>query len=71
MSKNNREDKNSDKINHGLEAYKTLQEWVRSAPSTMKKIEESGDREEIMRYKKQVKMVLEKLKDIKNEIDNQ
>ena len=71
MSKNNREDKNSEKINHGLEAYKTLREWVKSAPSTMKKIEESGDREEIMRYKKQVKMVLEKLKDIKNEIDNQ
>ena len=63
MNKKNKED-----INHGYEAYKTLEEWVKSVPSSIKKLEDKGDKDELMRYKKQVKMVLDKLEDIKNEI---
>ena len=63
MNKKNKEDRN-----HGYEAYKTLEEWVKSVPSSIKKLEDKGDKDELMRYKKQVKMVLDKLEDIKNEI---
>ena len=63
MNKKNKEDRN-----HGYEAYKTLEEWVKSVPIAMKKLEDKGDKDELMRYKKQVKMVLDKLEDIKNEI---
>ena len=56
--------------NHGYEAYKTLEEWVKSVPSSIKKLEDKGDKDELMRYKKQVKMVLDKLEDIKNEIES-
>ena len=60
--------KNKEGRNHGYEAYKTLEEWVKSVPSSIKKLEDKGDKDELMRYKKQVKMVLDKLEDIKNEI---
>tara|TARA_B100000073_G_C23730513_1_gene570669 strand:- start:2372 stop:2572 length:201 start_codon:yes stop_codon:yes gene_type:complete len=62
--------KNKEGRNHGYEAYKTLEEWVKSVPSSIKKLEDKGDKDELMRYKKQVKMVLDKLEDIKNEIEN-
>tara|TARA_B100000287_G_scaffold401175_1_gene420991 strand:+ start:1391 stop:1591 length:201 start_codon:yes stop_codon:yes gene_type:complete len=62
--------KNKEGRNHGYEAYKTLEEWVKSVPSSIKKLEDKGDKDELMRYKKQVKMVLDKLEDIKNEIES-
>ena len=52
----------------GEEAYQTLVNWVKSVPNAIKEIEEKGSKEELIRYKKQVKMVLEKLKDIKNKL---
>ena len=48
------------------EAYLTLVNWVKSVPNAIKEIEENGSKEELIRYKKQIKMVLEKLKEIKN-----
>ena len=51
---------------HGEEAYQTLVNWVKSVPNAIKEIEENGSKEELIRYKKQIKMVLEKLKEIKN-----
>ena len=48
------------------EAYQTLVNWVKSVPNAIKEIEENGSKEELIRYKKQVKMVVEKLKEIKN-----
>ena len=48
------------------EAYQTLVNWVKSVPNAIKEIEQNGSQEELIRYKKQVKMVVEKLKEIKN-----
>ena len=50
----------------GEEAYQTLVNWVKSVPNAIKEIEQNGSKEELIRYKKQVKMVVEKLKEIKN-----
>ena len=55
----------SDQFN-GVEAYETLVNWVKSVPNAIKEIEENGSKEELIRYKKQIKMVVEKLKEIKN-----
>tara|TARA_B100001939_G_C16753862_1_gene535243 strand:+ start:263 stop:487 length:225 start_codon:yes stop_codon:yes gene_type:complete len=52
----------------GEEAYQTLVNWVKSVPNAIREIEENGSKEELVRYKKQVKMVVEKLKDIKNKL---
>ena len=50
----------------GEEAYETLVNWVKSVPNAIKEIEENGSKEELIRYKKQIKIVVEKLKEIKN-----
>ena len=52
----------------GVEAYQTLVNWVKSVPNTIKEIEENGSKEELIRYKKQVKMVVEKLKEIEDNL---
>ena len=52
--------------NDGEEAYQTLVNWVKSVPNAIKEIEQNGSKEELIRYKKQVNMVVEKLKEIKN-----
>ncbi len=49
----------------GEEAYQTLVNWVKSVPNAIKEIEQNGSKEELVRYKKQVSMVVEKLKEIK------
>ena len=50
----------------GEEAYETLVNWVKSVPNAIKEIEENGSKEELIRYKKQITMVVEKLKEIKS-----
>ena len=52
----------------GVEAYQTLVNWVKSVPNAIKEIEQSGSKEELIRYKKRVKMVLEKLKEIEDNL---
>ena len=52
----------------GEEAYQTLVNWVKSVPNAIKEIEQNGSREELIRYKKQVKMVVEKLKEIESKL---
>ena len=66
--KNKQENLESESFNKydGEEAYQTLVNWVNSVPNAIKEIEENGSKEELIRYKKQIKMVLEKLKEIKN-----
>mgnify|MGYP001334388801 CR=1 FL=1 len=66
--KNKQENLERDSFNQysGEEAYQTLVNWVKSVPNTIKEIEENGSKEELIRYKKQIKMVVEKLKEIKN-----
>ena len=65
---NKQENLESDNFNQyeGKEAYQTLVNWVKSVPNAIKEIEENGSKEELIRYKKQIKMVVEKLKEIKN-----
>ena len=66
--KNKQENLESESFNKfdGEEAYQTLVTWVKSVPNAIKEIEENGSKEELIRYKKQIKMVVEKLKEIKN-----
>ena len=66
--KNKQENFERDSFNQysGEEAYQTLVNWVKSVPNAIKEIEKNGSKEELIRYKKQVKMVVEKLKEIKN-----
>ena len=53
---------------HGEEAYQTLVNWVKSVPNAIKEIEQNGSKKELIRYKKQVKMVVEKLKEIESKL---
>ncbi len=68
--KNKQESFESQNFNeyNGEEAYQTLVNWVKSVPNAIKEIEQNGSKEELIRYKKQVKMVVEKLKEIKNKL---
>ena len=68
--KNKQESFESESFNdyNGEEAYQTLVNWVKSVPNAIKEIEQNGSKEELIRYKKQVKMVVEKLKEIKNKL---
>ena len=52
----------------GRKLTKPLVNWVKSVPNAIKEIEENGSKEELIRYKKQIKMVVEKLKEIKNQL---
>ena len=71
MSKmnNNGESENSE-LKKEYEAYKTLQDWVKTVPKTMKELEKSGETDKLIKYKKQVKLVLQKLEDIKFALEN-
>ena len=68
--KNKQENLESESFNkyNEEEAYLTLVNWVKSVPNAIKEIEENGSKEELIRYKKQIKMVLEKLKEIKKQL---
>ena len=70
MKKNNKNPLNQDFIKE-QEAYKTLQDWVKTVPRTIQELEKQGDKEQLIKYKKQVKMVLQKLEDIKSELENE
>ena len=68
--KNKQESFESQNFNeyNGEEAYQTLVNWVKSVPNAIKEIEQNGSKEELIRYKKQVKMVVEKLKEIESKL---
>ena len=72
MSKmnNNGESENSE-LNREYEAFKTLQDWVKTVPKTMKELEKNGETDKLIKYKKQVKLVLQKLEDIKFALENE
>ena len=72
MSKmnNNGESENSE-LKKEYEAYKTLQDWVKTVPKTMKELEKNGEMDKLIKYKKQVKLVLQKLEDIKFALENE
>ena len=63
-------DHNAEDLEHlnagdGVQAYQTLVDWVKSVPNVIQEIEENGTEEDLIRYKKQIKLVVEKLKEIR------
>ena len=68
--KNKQESFESESFNeyNGEEAYQTLVNWVKSVPNAINELEQNGSKEELIRYKKQVKMVVEKLKEIESKL---
>ena len=63
--KNNNDESENYELKKEYEAYKTLQDWVKTVPDTIKELEEKGETDKLIKYKKQVKLVLQKLEDIK------
>ena len=63
-------DHNAEDLEHlnagdGVQAYQTLVDWVKSVPNVIQEIEKNGTEEDLIKYKKQIKLVAEKLKEIK------
>ena len=44
---------------------------LKSVPAIIKKLENNGETEKLIKYKKQVKLVLKKLEDIKFALENE
>ena len=59
------------KLKKSNEAYDVLQSWVKAVPNTIKELEKKGDKEQLIKYKKQVKLVLLKLEEIKYALENE
>ena len=55
--------------NKGAEAYDTLVEWVKTVPGAIEHIKKNGTNEDLLKYKQQIKLVLEKIKDIEKELN--
>ena len=72
MSKMNHESESENsELKKEYEAYKTLKDWVKTVPKTMKELEKNGETDKLIKYKKQVKLVLQKLEDIKFALENE
>ena len=72
MSKmNNNGESGNSELKKEYEAYKMLQDWVKSVPKTIKELEKNGETDKLIKYKKQVKLVLQKLEDIKFSLENE
>tara|TARA_B110000003_G_scaffold101662_1_gene103863 strand:+ start:580 stop:801 length:222 start_codon:yes stop_codon:yes gene_type:complete len=52
------------------EAYSTLVDWAKSAPKIIKQLEEEGKKEELKKFKLQIKLVVNKLQDIEQILKN-
>jgi len=55
---------------NGQEAYETLMEWVKTVPKTINELKKNGTEEDLKTYQMQIKMVLDKLKQIEQKLDN-
>ena len=55
---------------NGQEAYETLVEWVKTVPKTINELKKNGTEEDLKTYQMQIKMVLDKLKQIDQKLDN-
>ena len=69
--KNNNDESEYSELKKEHEAYKTLQAWVKTVPDTIKELEEKGETDKLIKYKKQVKLVLQKLEDIKFALEHE
>ncbi len=45
-------------------------EWVKTVPKTINELKKNGTEEDLKTYQMQVKMVLDKLKQIEKKLDN-
>ncbi|MAI87075.1 MAG: hypothetical protein CMF99_08005 [Candidatus Marinimicrobia bacterium] len=72
MSKmNNNGESGNSELKKEYEAYKMLQDWVKTVPKTIKELEKNEETDKLIKYKKQVKLVLQKLEDIKFALENE
>ena len=72
MSEMNHESESENsELKKEYEAYKTLKNWVKTVPKTIKELEKNGETDKLIKYKKQVKLVLQKLEDIKFALENE
>ena len=72
MSKmNNNGESGNFELKKEYEAYKILQDWVKTVPKTIKELEKNGETDKLIKYKKQVNLVLQKLEDIKFALENE
>ena len=55
---------------NGQEAYATLVEWVKTVPKTINELKKNGTEEDLKTYQMQVKMVIDKLKQSEQKLDN-
>jgi len=54
----------------GKQAYQTLVDWVKTVPKAMQEIKDNGTEEDLKKYKLQIKMVLDKLKEIEKKLSH-
>ena len=65
----NKKDNNITEGKEGTEAYQTLVDWVKSVPDAIAHIKENGNKEDLAKYQNQVKLVIDKMKEIEKELD--
>ena len=56
--------------NESQQAYQTLVDWVKTVPNTIDEIKKNGNEDDLRKYQRQIKMVLNKLKEIQKELRN-
>ena len=56
--------------NESQQAYQTLVDWFKTVPNTIDELKKNGTEEDIRKYQIQIKMVLNKLKEIQKELRN-
>ena len=62
-----RQEKNKGPDQANIEgAYKTLKEWVKSAPGTVEELKKNGTKEDLKKYLSKIKMVIQKMQDIES-----
>jgi|TARA_B100001250_G_scaffold100664_1_gene84636 hypothetical protein len=61
---------NKDKIDNidGEQAYQTLVNWVKAVPNVLEEIKKNGTEDDLRNYKLQIKMVVDKLKEIEKNL---
>ena len=61
---------NKDKIDNidGEQAYQTLVNWVKAVPKVLEEIKKNGTEDDLRNYKLQIKMVVDKLKEIEKNL---
>ena len=56
-----------DKVD-GQQAYQTLVDWVKAVPNVLEEIKKNGTEDELRNYKLQIKIVVDKLKEIEKRL---